>query len=278
MQTLAAPVGRDWRQEGELGGADHVYGEWVAREGWLTRGLKDTRAALGYELSRSWEDHRRYYARENLAELALGIALAAPLANTSADRRVRDWYQRKARSDVTDHFADVLRYGGEYWVAVPVCVGAALSGTLTGDGGTDSAIPAWGNRSLRALLVGVPPLAGLSAALGAARPSQGDSRWQPFHDHHGISGHTFVAAVPFLTAAHLTEDPFWRGTFVLGSFLTGWSRINDDRHYVSQVALGWWVAYLAVASVNEAETGQRWLRIIPSYASGGPGVAVWVQY
>ena len=249
-----------------------------AHAGWSEHLLSEARDVLRGGLRLSWEDHLHYYARDNLTELTLGLALAAPLANTPADRSVRDWYQRKARSDVTDHFADVLRHGGEFWVTVPVCAGAALAGTLTGDGGLGSALGTWGNRSLRALLVGAPPLAGLSAVLGPARPPQGSSRWQPFRDHHGLSGHTFVGAVPFLTAALMTEDPFWRGTFVLGSFLTGWSRLNDDRHYLSQVALGWWAAYLAAASVDETERGRRRFRILPLCSPEGPGVAFWLEY
>jgi len=235
-----------------------------------------TADTLRRDFALSYEDHQHFYSAENLTELALAIALAAPLANTRADRDVRDWYQEKIRSDETDRVANLARLGGEFWVTIPVCLGAALSGPLW-EQREEADLPVWGNRSLRALAVGAPPMILTSVVLGAARPT-GHSSWKPFQDSHGVSGHTFTGAVPFLTAAMMTDDPFWRTALVLGSFVTGWSRINDDRHYLSQVLLGWSMAYLAVVSVGETETGPRRFQLLPILLPDGPGFGLWFQY
>ena len=38
-----------------------------------------------------------------------------------------------------------------------------------------------------------------------------------------------------------------------GSVLTGWSRINDRKHYLSQVVLGWTIAWNAVDAIHRDE-------------------------
>jgi hypothetical protein len=118
----------------------------------------------------------------------------------------------------------------------------------------------------------------LYGLLGSGRPDRHDSHWHPFRDVHGISGHTFTGAIPFLTAAAMTDNPWLRGALFLGSFATGWSRIHDDRHYLSQAALGWWVAYLAVRSVDQTQDEQRSLLVAPTVFPDGAGVAVQVRY
>ena len=39
----------------------------------------------------------------------------------------------------------------------------------------------------------------------------------------------------------------------LGSVLTGWSRLNDRKHYLSQIILGWTIAWNAVSAVDDDE-------------------------
>jgi hypothetical protein len=96
----------------------------------------------------------------------------------------------------------------------------------------------------------------MQATLGASRPGETDheSRWKPFDDTNAVSGHAFVGAVPFITAAKMTENPFVKGSLYFCSTLTAWSRVNDDRHYLSQACLGWWMAYLACDAVQATES------------------------
>jgi len=233
---------------------------------------------LQFDLDCSREDHARYYSWQGLGGLALGLALAAPLANTPADRSVRRWYADKVHSDSLDALATAWGAGGQLWVLAPIGVeAAALCGK---DWGADGAggLGEWGHRSLRALAVGFPPVLVLFGALGSGRPDRGDSHWHPFRDVHGVSGHTFVGAVPFLTAAAMTDDPWWQSGLLAASFVSGWTRLHDDRHYVSQIALGWWLAYLAVRSVDEAQDARRRFRVAPAFWEGGGGIELGVSY
>jgi membrane-associated phospholipid phosphatase len=112
----------------------------------------------------------------------------------------------------------------------------------------------------------------LQNAIGASRPDEDDSRWRPFEDTNGVSGHSFMGAVPFITAAEMAENPYIRYSLYLGSMLCGWSRINDDRHYLSQAALGWWIAYLSVSCCKGAEKREKQVLIRASPVPGGIGV------
>jgi membrane-associated phospholipid phosphatase len=118
----------------------------------------------------------------------------------------------------------------------------------------------------------------LGAVLGSSRPKGNDSHWPFYHDANGVSGHTFMGAVPFLTAAAMTENQFLKVPLFLGSFLTGWARINDDRHFFSQVALGWWMAYLAVRTVDDTQADLRSYSITPTFSPDGAGVALQIRY
>jgi hypothetical protein len=125
----------------------------------------------------------------------------------------------------------------------------------------------------------VPALVTLQATLGAHRPTKGNSQWHPFQDIHGMSGHAFIGAVPWMTAAGLTDNVFLRSAFVTASLLPGLSRINDDKHYFSQVVLGWSLAFLATESVRQTETGDRWFHLCPAlFSGGGLGVEGIVRY
>jgi hypothetical protein len=198
-------------------------------------------------------DYRHLYTRPHGGACLLGLGIAGALAHTNADRSVRDWYQESVRSSETDDVAQIVEPFGGGRITVPVFVGAALVGTLAEEVPGSAMIEKWGRHSLRMLLIGVPPLLMLQNGLGAARPSQ-TSEWQPFEEDHGASGHSFMGAVPFLAAAGLTDHRWVRAGLLVGSTLCGLSRLNDDKHYDSQVTLGWGLAYLAARSVWQTNT------------------------
>src|SRR5438067_2108758 len=201
---------------------------------------------FGIDVDLARDDFRQFYSPIILGELGLGIGAAAPLANTSADRRIRRWYQERIKREWLNPVSTTVAISGQVWVVWPLWMEfKALQGGAGEDYSLDGGLYEWGNRSLRAVATGYPPVLALYGLLGASRPSANDSRWHPFQDIHGVSGHTFLGAIPFLTAAQTVEEPIYKIPFVLGSFLTGWSRIHDDRHYFPQVALGWSTAYLS---------------------------------
>jgi len=224
------------------------------------------------------DDLRQFYSAPVLGGLALGVGAAAPLANTSADRTIRRWYQERIRRDGLNPVSTAASIGGQAWVVWPLWMECnALRGGAGEDYYLDGGLYEWGNRSLRAVATGYPAVLGLYVLLGASRPGYNDdSRWHPFQDIHGVSGHTFVGAIPFLTAATMVDEPLYKVPLFLGSFLTGWSRIHDDRHYFSQVALGWWIAYLSVHSVDQTQE-ERAVTFTP-FTADGPGFGVQVRY
>jgi hypothetical protein len=87
-----------------------------------------------------------------------------------------------------------------------------------------------------------------------------------------------MGTVPFLTAASMTENRLCRCGLVAASFATQWARIHGDAHYLSQTVLGWWIAYLAVKSVNATEQERRALQLAPGPVGDAPGVNVLLQY
>lgn len=221
-------------------------------------------------------DYAHFYSPRNLAWFAIGIGVAAPLANTSADQDFRDWYQQNLTSDQSNNVARYAKHFGEQWQVVPVYLGAAAIGGLLDDLPVTRTTGEWGARSARAMLVGVPPLLLGQAALGAGRPEEQHPGWKPFNDTNGISGHSFVGAVPFLTAAQMTDRPALKAAFFAASTAAGWSRINDDDHYISQVMLGWWLAYLSTRSVDQTNRDRSTVQLVPLPTS--PGVGLLYEY
>jgi hypothetical protein len=123
-------------------------------------------------------------------------------------------------------------------------------------------------------LVGAPPLYCLQWAIGASRPgeSSAESSWKPFQDSNGVSGHAFVGAVPFLSAAKMSDGILAKSAFYAGSTLCGWSRINDDSHYASQVVLGWCLAYASASAVDRSQTHRSWAVVPWTPPEGGSGI------
>jgi membrane-associated phospholipid phosphatase len=117
----------------------------------------------------------------------------------------------------------------------------------------------------------------LKYPIGRARPPQSGSDPDLFRPFSGWSsfpsGHTTVA---FATAAAIDReaDRAWvRWVVYPFAGLVGWSRLHDDRHWMSDVvagaALGWWAAdkvdRLAAASHGRSIT---WLPVLESARSG----------
>jgi membrane-associated phospholipid phosphatase len=222
-------------------------------------------------------DHERFYSTGCLRDLSFGLLGAWLLANSQADVTVQDWYRDRVRTPASDDLAGWVKPLGNGRIAVPALSGALLTGTLLERFPAGRTLSRWSGRSLRALAVGAPPLLFLQVATGGSRPREDDSRWRPFEDDNGVSGHSFVGAVPFLSAAGMTGSRPLKALLVSGSALCGLSRINDDAHYLSQAAMGWWVAYLACRSVDETERRATRLQLVPVLNSPGLRAAIVLQ-
>ena len=221
-------------------------------------------------------DYANYYSGGNLTALTLGLVVAGGLAHAPADEEIRDWYRRSVRSEATDDLARVVKPLGNGRIVGPAYLGAFLLGKLTDHTAVGSATEHWAERTMRAMLVGAPPVLALQMAIGASRPYEDNSYWRPFQDDNGVSGHSFMGAVPFISAAKMTPRGGLKALFYAASTLCGLSRINDDAHYFSQVTLGWWMAYLACGSVDETEEDGRRIELLPVVPLGGEALVVMV--
>ena len=202
-------------------------------------------------------DLANFYTLQNMALFGAGLGGAALLANTPADRAIRDWYQQNVRCPTTDTVSSIVKNFGDGWYVIPVCFAGVFAGELAVGGLAARLAGAWAGGCIRVALAGAPFPLLFQPLLGASRPTGGSSHWQPFKEDHGVSGHAFMGAIPFLTAAMMASNLPLRIFFYAASTLPGISRINDDAHYFSQAVLGWWIAFLAARSVFKKKSGKK---------------------
>ena len=230
------------------------------------------------------EDQRNFYSCQSLAWLGVGLGGSAILANTSLDEQFRNFVHGPSNKNSTD--LNWAKGFGTGQYVIPALAGIyAVDYWLDENSGPGERpvaewLEQWSGRSMRGLVVGAVPLLTLQYVIGSSRPgeSSSGSNWKPFQDNNGVSGHAFVGAVPFWTAAQMTDYvPLQVGLYGMGT-LAGISRIHTDSHYLSQVVMGWWIAGLSVAAVNETEWQKRQWLVTPTLIDGGPGIAVMHQW
>ena len=235
-------------------------------------------------MTSTWDDilhdYNNYYTRDTLGQFALVVAPAAVAANSDLDSEVRDWYQHHVRTYDTNRAANVLRPLGDGRFMVPGYIALKFLGESLPDRPLMPIVGDFGDRTTRAFLVGSLPLVAVQVLTGGGRPIENEDRsfWKPFQDSHGASGHAFIGALPWITAAQMTDDPWAKCFFYACSPWTGFSRINDDKHYLSQVWLGWWMAYLACEAVNKTEHGKQTLVVTPLCTPDMTGLGVIYQH
>jgi membrane-associated phospholipid phosphatase len=221
-------------------------------------------------------DYRNYYGWRTQRDLWLGVAAAAVPANTSLDEDFQGWYQRDVRSSGTDDFAAFWKTFGKGEMFIPAYAGLALLGGAFDEGPLIGGVGEFSERVTRGYLVGAPPMVVMQYLLGSSRPGESSvgSQWKPFRDSNAVSGHAFVGAVPFITAAKMCDQPLLKATLYAFSTFTAWSRVNDDAHYLSQACLGWWMAYLACRAVDDTEHEERCFTFTPLVTPEAAGVGI----
>ncbi len=224
------------------------------------------------------EDHRNFYGRASLTYLALAFGGGAAMANTNFDQEFEEEYQRDFRSRETDRAASFIKPFGNGLYTIPVLAGAAAWNLVPGDIPGKETVGEWGGRGMRTLAVGAPFMLVMQQATGGSRPNETSrepsSHWNFFQDNNGVSGHAFVGAVPFLTAARMTENPLLKTGLYAASALPGISRLNDDAHYFSQVCLGWFIAFAASAAIDTTQTGNEHFSLVPIPIGNGIGLGM----
>ena len=203
-------------------------------------------------------DHANFYSVNNFTLLTAGFAAGALMANTGFDEHfIRHNYLRNVVNISNDDFYESIHqphFLGDGRYTLPVFAMAALSEQLFPETVISGATTDWGRRSLRTILVGSPPMLAAQLLTGASRPGEStlQSKWKPFQDSNGVSGHSFMGAVPFLSAAKMTDRPWLKAGLYVLSMAPALSRVNDDKHYFSQAFLGWWMAYAAATAVDNS--------------------------
>lgn len=219
-----------------------------------------TTPSAQFSESGAWQtvkrDYANFYTGERLSRLGVAFGIAAVMANTHIDQGIRNWYQGHERTPSSDHLAKKFKWIGNGYKTIPISLLAMGISQLSAEP-ANSPLWLWGERSLRAYIVGGPANLFAQYATGASRPLERPdaSHWRPFQDSNGVSGHAFMGAVPFLTIADMSDNRWLRYSAYFASSLVGWSRINDDAHFASQVFLGWYMAYQATDAVADSDAG-----------------------
>lgn len=218
-------------------------------------------------------DYTRFYSGDRLTRMGIAYGVGGIMANTDIDEDIQKWYQKDLHSSGTDNVAEITKMFGEGKYLIPLSLAAASMGAIISTENEIPAIGKWGQGATRAYLLGGPQLLVMQRVVGASRPGEDSygSRWDPFNDTNAVSGHAFMGAVPFLTLAHMSENRLMRYVYYAASTLAGFSRINDDAHFTSQVFLGWFIAWEATGTVSE-DTKENNFRIQPMALQEGGGV------
>jgi hypothetical protein len=204
---------------------------------------------------------RRAYGRRALLRYGVALGAAAVLAYGGADEAFDRWHTRtldvregrgghRSPPSASDRVASVVKPAGQRWWFL-VWLGMALADWRW----RSTAVTRWGRANFEALCVGLPLLWATQYGLGANRPSSrnGSPRWHPLRHANSASGHAMLGAVPWWNLAQRAPTRAARGVLRAAGLLTGWSRLNDRKHYLSQVMLGWVIAANAVAAVQTGE-------------------------
>ena len=208
----------------------------------------DVRRARGERpFARTGRHYRALISRRSLLKLGVHVVAAFVLAHSGADAAVDRWHTTQVRSTRSDLLATAWRgFGERIWFFVWGGF-ALLDGLLA-----TSPLLRWGRRNFECLIVGLPALWTIQRVGGGGRPTDehGDPHWRPMSDDNTASGHTFMASIPWLNAGGAVDSIWLQRIAWLMSWGTGWSRLNDRKHYLSQVLLGHGIAAGAVAATQ----------------------------
>ncbi len=191
------------------------------------------------------------------------------------------------RSETTDDAASVFRQEGEPWYYVGVSLGTIGVGLVTGDAGIRRA----GYRVTASLATSAVVGQVLKVVIGRSRPNAGQGAYDfhPFtspEDSNGVStgkalpsGH---AAAAFAIATSLADDidsPVADVLLYAAATGTAWSRINDERHWLSDTALG---AVIGISSAKVVSGRWRIFNLTPPRflldPSGAPAVGMSIDF
>jgi len=164
------------------------------------------------------------------------ITVGAIGAASVFDRRVDNWVQDR-RSAHSDDVARVFRTGGEPELVFGVAGGILAAGLISGHKDLERS----SGRVLAAVVTAGLTAVAIKRIVGRFRPTDASDQYvfKPLSSHDAFpSGHATVA---FALAASLAEEihrPWATALLYAGASGTAWSRLNDHKHWLSDVLAG----------------------------------------
>lgn len=226
-------------------------------------------------------DYSEFYSSDRFIRMGIVFAGGAIMANTKFDQNFQDDYQNKTRSAATDDYAVTAKLFGEGKLLIPFSIISAYASEYI-SGKENTAMGTWGQRTARAYLTGGPTVLATQLLTGASRPSDGrdQSKWKPFNNTNGVSGHAFIGAVPFITIAYMNSDnAFIKYSAYFASTLSAISRVNDNQHYLSQAMLGWYLGWESVDAIYTVDSKKKGnLLVQPVVKDDGYGIYVSMRW
>jgi membrane-associated phospholipid phosphatase len=189
-----------------------------------------------------------------------GFLFAAALAN---DRSFRMEAQEH-RGNTTNAIAGFGNTFGEWRYVVPAISAGYLAGEIAGSNGLKRVMLRAGTAA--ALAGGVTTV--LKHAVGRSRPDAagGPDQFQPFSSSASFpSGHTAVAFAIATAVAEETGDRWTDAAIYGAATLTAMARVNDDRHWTSDVLIGGLLGHLSAKWVSR-QLGP--VRVVPGGVVG----------
>ena len=195
----------------------------------------------------------------------VGVAIAGTAALSLLDQPIHHATQQ--RNDSKDDVASVVKHFGQPEVYATVGLGTIAVGLIAGN----NRITMAGVRISSAVLLACGSVGVIKTVVGRWRPYQTDHAWQfrPFNTSYNSfpSGHSAVA---FALATSISDEVHrtWATIplFVVASG-TGLSRLNDDKHWFSDVVAG---TALGIASAKFVSGRWRILGISAPHFLLGP--------
>lgn len=193
------------------------------------------------------------------------LGSSAVLAHSSADESIRHTWQNHVHSNTLGNHAKKLSLiRKEGTLLIPFYIGLyGISNWLPPTAGFPT--QRFSEQALRILALGAPLQIGLTHAIGGDRPCNSSrAKWHPFQANRGVSGHAFFGAVPILALSNTVSHPYLKHTLTLLSVLPALGRIEEDKHYFSQVLLGWGLAYQAARFLQQNDPNSIAVQVVPT--------------
>jgi len=164
------------------------------------------------------------------------IAVGAIGVVSVADRRVDDWVQ-DSRSTRSNAIARVFRNGGEPELVFGIPGGILVAGLISGRNDLQRS----GGRVLASVVVAGLTTGAIKVITGRVRPDETADQYvfRPFSNHDAFpSGHATMSFVLATSLAKEIHRPWATVLLYAGATGTAWSRLNDHKHWLSDVLAG----------------------------------------